>query len=141
MGHLTRTISRCIAMLLVCALLTLGVPVAAAKQMTPITVHQRILKQGMGNWVGVELLNGTAFAGRIVSIDDQSFGLQLHNNPAITPVHYSDVVNLHTGISHGAFWGILAAGVGGSVALALIAHHEMDNMPKLPNEPAQPVFP
>jgi len=25
--------------------------------------------------------------------------------------------------------------------LALIAHHEMDNMPKLPNEPAQPVFP
>ena len=104
-------------------------------------MHQRILKQGMGNWVGVELLNGTAFAGRIVSVDEQSFGLQLHNDPEITTVRYSDVVNLHTGISHGAFWGILAAGIGGSIALALIAHHEMVNMPKLPAEPAQPVFP
>jgi hypothetical protein len=141
MGNVTRKLSRSIAMLLVCALIASGAPVASAKQLTPITVHQRILKQGMGNWIGVELLNGTAFAGRIVSIDDQTFGLQLHNDPTITPVRYSDVVNLHTGISHGAFWGILAAGIGGSVALALIAHHEMDNMPKLPAEPAQPVFP
>jgi hypothetical protein len=128
-------------MLLVCALLASGATFASAKPLTPITVHQPILKQGMGNWVGVELLNGTAFAGRIVSIDDKSFGLQLHNDPEITPVRYSDVVNLHTGISHGAFWGILAAGIGGSVALALVAHHEINNMPKLPAEPAQSVLP
>jgi len=134
----THTFSRCTAMLLVCLLAGPSVSIANAKPLTPITAHQRILKQGMGNWVGVELLNGTAFAGRIVSIDDQSFGLQLHNDPAITPVRYSDVVNLHTGISHGAFWGILAVGIGGSVALALIAHHEMDNMPK---QPTQPVIP
>ena len=137
----TRTFARCMAMLLVCAAIAPSATVAAAKPLTPLTVHDRILKRGVGNWVGVELLNGTAFVGRIVSIDEQSFGLQLHNDPRITPVRYSDVVNLHTGISHGAFWGILAAGVGGSVALALVAHHEMSKMPTQPIEPAQPVFP
>jgi len=142
MGFVTRTFSRSIAMVLVCALLALSAPVASAKSLTPITVHQRILKRGIGNWVGVELLNGTAFVGRIVSINEQSFGLQLHNDPAITPVRYSDVINLHTGVSNGAFWGILAAGIGGTVAFALIAHHEFEsNKPTLPTQPAQPVFP
>ena len=142
MKNVTRTFSRSIAMVLVCALLAFSAPVASAKALTPITVHQRILKRGIGNWVGVELLNGTAFVGRIVSIDEQSFGLQLHNDPAITPVRYSDVINLHTGVSNGAFWGIFAAGIGGTVALALIAHHEFENnKPTLPTQPAQPVFP
>jgi hypothetical protein len=128
-------------MLLVCALVAASAPVALAKPLTPEKVHARILKQGMGNWVGVELQNGTAFAGRIVSVDEQSFGLQLHNDPGITPVQYSDLVDLRTGISHGAFWGFTIAGVGGVVAMALIAHHEMAKMPTLPTEPAQPVFP
>jgi hypothetical protein len=35
-------------------------------------------------------------------------------------------------------WGILAAGVGGMVTLALVAHHEMSQMPKLPTLPNQP---
>lgn len=141
MDLVTRTLSRCIAMLLVCALVAASAPAALAKPQTSEKVHARILKQGMGNWVGVELQNGTAFWGRIVSIDKQSFGLQLHNDPQITPVLYSDVVRLHTGISHGAFWGITAAGVGGMVVIALVAHHEMAKMPTLPTEPAQPVFP
>ena len=105
MGFVTRTFSRSIAMVLVCALLALSAPVASAKSLTPITVHQRILKRGIGNWVGVELLNGTAFVGRIVSINEQSFGLQLHNDPAVTPVYYSDVAYLSTGISRGGMSG------------------------------------
>jgi hypothetical protein len=128
-------------MLLVCALVAASAPAALAKPLTPEKVHARVLRQGLGNWVGVELQNGTAFAGRIVSVDEQSFGLQLHNDPEITPVLYGDVVCLHTGISHGAFWGFTIAGFGGVVAMALIAHHEMAKMPTLPTEPAQPVFP
>jgi hypothetical protein len=131
-------------MLLVGALVTLSTPMAEAKPLTAETVHARILKRGVGNWVGVELQNGTAFVGRIVSVDERSFGLQLHNDPAITPVQYSDVVGLQMGISHGAFWGITIAGFGGVIAMALIAHHELSKQPTfptLPTEPNQPVFP
>lgn len=137
--------SRIMSMLLVCALAAASAPVAQARPLTPETVHTRIAKRGLGNWVGVELNNGTAFAGRIVSVDDESFGLQLHNDPAVTPVLYRDVVDLHTGISHGAFWAIAIAGIGGVVAMAAIGMHELhqneQQMPTLPAQPAQPVFP
>jgi hypothetical protein len=142
MRLVTRGISRGIALLLVCALIAVSAPVAQAKPLTLETVHARILKRGLGNWVGIELSNGTCFAGRVVNVDDTSFGLQLHNDPQITPVLYSDVVRLNTGISHGAFWGIMIAGFGASVAAALVMHHEfVENEPKLPSQPTQPVFP
>src|ERR1700677_2251576 len=141
MSSITRTLSRCIAMLLLCAVVAASAPVASARQLTQEKIHARVVKQGMGNWVGVELANGTAFWGRIVSIDDQSVGLQLHNDPAITPVLYSDVIRLHTGISHKAFFACTAVGVGGVILVALIAHHEMAKMPALPTEPPQPLFP
>jgi hypothetical protein len=128
-------------MLLVCALLAVSAPVAQAKPLTADAVHARILKRGIGNWVGVELQNGTAFAGRIVSADDQSFGLQLHNDPAITPVEYSDVVRLHTGISNGAFWAFLIVGLGGAAAMAAIGVHELHKNEQMPIAPTQPVFP
>lgn len=144
MHNRARTFARYIAMVVVCALLSFGAPVASAKPLTPIAVHQRILKRGVGNWVGVELQNGTAFVGRIVSVDEQSFGLQLHNDTAITSVRNSDVVSLHTGISQGAFWGILVAGVGGVAVMAAIGFHEVgkhSQTPTLPSQPAQLIFP
>jgi hypothetical protein len=142
MSLVTRTFSRLMAMLLVCALLAVSAPMAEAKPLTAEKVHARILKRGIGNWVGVELQNGTAFVGRIVSADDESFGMQLHNDPAITPVRYADVVQLHTGVSTGAFLAITLTTIGAGVAFALIAHHEfVENEPKLPSQPTQPVFP
>ena len=144
MTFVTRTFSRGMAMLLMCALVAASAPVAEAKPLTPEKVHERILKRGIGNWVGVELQNGTAFAGRIVSADDESFGLQLHNDPAITPVRYADVVDLHTGISRGGFWAFTIAGFAGVAAMAAIGIHEVHEHEQtltLPNEPTQPVFP
>ncbi len=142
MNVVPRTYSRVMSMMLVCMLIAVSVPQAQAKPLTPERVHARILKRGIGNWVGVELQNGTAVVGRIVSADDEAFGLQLHNDPAITPVRYADVAELHTGISRGAFWGITLGVVGASVAFALIAHHEfVENEPKLPTMPNQPGFP
>jgi hypothetical protein len=141
MGLLSRTYARCVGILLVCALLAPSTAFAAPRGLTPEKVHARILKRGLGNWVGVEVTSGAAFAGRIVNIDDAMFGLQLHNDPYITQVPYSDVIDLHTGVSTGGFWAITAIGVGGIVALALVAHHEMSQMPKLPTLPNQPPIP
>ena len=144
MTFVTRTFSRGMAMLLMCALVAASAPVAEAKPLTPEKVHERILKRGIGNWVGVELQNGTAFVGRIVSADDESFGLQLHNDPAITPVHYGEVVEIHTGISRGGFWAFTIAGIAGVAAMAAIGIHEVhthDQMPTSSNQPVQPVFP
>jgi hypothetical protein len=109
---------------------------ASPKPLTPEAVHARILKRGIGNWVAVQVLSGAAFGGRIVRIDEKSFGLQLHNDPTITPVLYSDVVDLRTGISRGGFWAIGVAGIAGVVVMALVAHHELDQASKLPGEPA-----
>lgn len=116
-GSLFRCLGFSLAVMVTCA----SAPFALAKPLNPELV------QGIGNWVGVDLSNGTAFAGRIVSVDEQSFGLQLHNDPAITPIRYGDVVKLHTGISNGVFWAVAAGGIAGTVAIALIAHSAFEN--------------
>jgi hypothetical protein len=141
MGSISRTFSRTIAMLLVCALIAASAPIAEAKPLTPETVHARILKRGLGNWVGVQVTSGAAFAGRIVSIDDQSFGLQLHNDPEITPVLYRDVTYLQTGLTGGqkALFIALPIAFAGAAIGAAVAFH--NNEPKLPTMPTQPVFP
>jgi len=71
----------------------------------------------------------------------QSFGLQLHNDPAITPVQYSDVVRLHTGVSSGAFWTLLIVGFGGVAAMTAVGIHELHTHEQMPTLPSQPVFP
>lgn len=141
MSLVTRCYSRLIALLLVCALVAVSAPVAEARQITPDKVHERILKRGLGNWVGVELDNGTAIVGRIVAIDEQSFGLQLHNDPAITTLRYANVAELHTGASRGGFWtfaivGFVAVGVATTVGFYEV--HKHDQMPTLPSQPAFP---
>jgi len=139
---ITRTFSRGIALLLIVLVAGMTPTAAWAKQLTPQVVHARILKRGVGNWVGIELLNGTAFVGRIVRVDDDSFGMQLHNDPGVTTVHYADVLNLHTGISNGAFWAITIAGIGGVAAFAAVGIHMVhENEQPLPAQPATPVFP
>jgi len=137
MRILASVYSRLISLFLIGALLMASAPVAQAAPITPIQVHARIAKRGVGNWVGVQLLNGTAFAGRIVSFDDDSFGLQLHNDPTVTSIRYADVVRLNTGVSSGAFWAIMIAGIGGVAAMAAIGLHEVHAHDQMPTLPAQ----
>jgi hypothetical protein len=144
MSLLSGTRSRVTGMVLVCALLAPSAAIASPKQLTPETVHARILKAGLGNFAAVQLQDGVAFGGRIVSIDDQTFSLQLHNDPEVTAVFYRDVVQLNTGISHGAFWTIFGVGIGGVVAMAVIGIHEVNKhsqLPAMPTLPTSPVFP
>jgi hypothetical protein len=76
-----------------------------------------------------------------VNIDDQSFGLQLHNDPEITPVLYSDVTYLQTGLTGGQkvlFIALPIAFAGVAIGAAVAFRN---NEPKLPTMPTQPVFP
>ncbi|MGP8253292.1 MAG: hypothetical protein ACLQHF_14775 [Terracidiphilus sp.] len=111
------------------------------KPVTPETVQARLLKRGLGRWVGVQLLNGVAFCGTIVSIDDSSFALQLWGDPEITPVAYKDVVYLQTGLTGGqkAFLIILPVAFAGASIGGIIAFH--NNEPKMPTMPTLPVIP
>jgi hypothetical protein len=136
MKLLARALLRWVGAVLICALLAPTAALAAPKPLTPEVVHARILKRGVGNWVWVQEDSGVVLVGRIVTIDGGSFGLQLHNDPEITQVLYSEVVDLRTGPSRAAMWTIVGVGVAGMVILALVAHHEMSNM-KSPTLPAQ----
>jgi hypothetical protein len=129
-------LKRCLGMLLACALMLPAVANAKPKPLDPVTVHDRIAKRGVGSWICVEEANGIALVGRVVSIGDQSVGLQLANYPEITPVLYTDIVRLRTGPSKGAVIAIVGATVGAGIIGALILHHEYEvNKPQMPTLP------
>ena len=98
MKTLSRTLSRCVALLLVCALIAPSMAHATPKPLTPEKTHARILKLRPGNWVGVRLQKGVAFSGRIISIDEQSFELQKYNDSKPVTVAYNDLFDLQTGM-------------------------------------------
>jgi hypothetical protein len=128
-------------LLLVCALAAPSAVFARQKPLTPEAVHARLLKRGIGNWVGVQVLSGAAFSGRLVSVDDTSFGLQLHNDPTITPVLYTDVTYLQTGLTGGQIalcigLPLAVAGVGIGVILSM-----RRSQPPLPTLSTLPVAP
>jgi hypothetical protein len=113
----------------------------ARGELTADTVHARILKRGLGNWTGVQLENGVAFCGRVVSIDQDSFGMQLYGDVEITPVAYNDVVALQQGASMKAFWIFLGAGLGGMAAISVVSIHEMNKKMQMPTQPTPSTAP
>jgi len=138
MKRCMHALAKGIAVALVCSLL--GSSAAYAKPVNPETIHRKIVQRGIGSWVCVEESNGVLLIGRITSIDEQSFGMQLDNYPEITTIPYTDVVKLrNAGISSKSMAIWAAAGVGSVVAFALIAHHEMNNFKN--NEPTLPPMP
>lgn len=145
MQKLSQHLGRTIALALIGTLFMPSWAIAQPKPVNPEAIHAKVLKRGVGNWIGVEEKNGIALAGRITSVDEQSFGLQLHNYPEITPIRYQDVAKLHTGISGTGTAILIGATVGGAVAIALVAHHEFEEnkpqIPMLPATPPAPIFP
>jgi hypothetical protein len=131
------TAARGISLIVVLMLLIPNFASAAPKPLTAEQVHSRLLKRGLGNWVGVEMQDGTAFVGRIVSIDDQTFSMQLHNDPQVTAIFYSQVSCLQTGPSRGTIWGLAVAGFAGVTAMAIWGFHEVNEHDKLPTAAAR----
>lgn len=141
MNRCLQALSKGVAVVLVSSLL--GTSAAYAKPVNPETIHRKIVQRGIGSWVCVEEANGILLVGRVTDVGEQSFGMQLDNYPEVTRVRYVDVVKLrNAGLSNKGFAILTAAGIGGAVAIALIAHHEMNNMknnqPTLPSMPGYP---
>jgi hypothetical protein len=92
-------------------------------------VRARIAKRGVDHWVALEERSGVQLVGRILSIGDVGFTLQLHNDPQTTNVAYADVAYLRTGISGGEkAW--IGASIGGFAAFSIWAAVHFHNQEK-----------
>ena len=113
---------------------------AAPKTVNPETIHRKIVERGTGRWICVDLKNGTAVVGRIASFGEQSFAMQLDNYPEATDIAYANVERVrNVGLGGKGMAVAISAGVAGSVAIALIAQHEMNNFRN--NQPAMQTLP
>ncbi len=135
-----RHYNRSIVFAILFALLLPAFAAAKPGPRTPPTIRDQILKHGVGAWVCVEEKNGLLLAGRITGLDEDSFGMQLHNYPEVTVVFYSDVVRVRQiGISGKTAAILVGATVAVGVVMALIAHHEFEqNKAKMPTLPTLP---
>lgn len=102
---------------------------AEPKPLDPVTVHKRVLKRGEGNWIAVEEVNGVDLFGKIIDIGDQSFRLQLHNDPQTTEIRYAEVAYLRTGFTTGQKIFLIGgmAGVAGAAIWGFVHVHNLDN--------------
>lgn len=132
-----------IAVVLVCAMMAPPESLAAPRKSNPEAIHAKVVKRGIGNWVCIEEANGILLTGRIATIEEQAFGMQLENYPEITMIRYTDVVRLRSLGGSGKTMGIwIGVSTAAFVAVALIMHHEFEkNKPTLPTVPTPPVFP
>jgi hypothetical protein len=129
-----------IAMFAICALLLPSIASAAPKPLDPGTVHVRIMKRGVNNWIALQENNGVQLFGRIIAINDQSFTLQLHNDPQTTEILYADVVDLRTGGFTKGQTIFMVAGIGAVVGLGIWGFVHVHNLQNKPLEPPMPAF-
>ena len=139
MNVLGRTFNRTVAVALIVAMVPLATR-ASPKPVNPETIHRKIVERGTGKWVCVDMKNGTAVLGRIAAIHEQSFDMQLDNYPDATAIAYTDVERVR-GVGLGAKGTaiMIGAGVGGAIAVGLIAQHEMNSIKN--SQPPLPTLP
>ena len=136
----TRFPMRAVAALVIAALLTPAFAHANPRPLDPGTVHVKVLKRGIGNFIAVQLADGIQLFGRILEVRDHSFFLQLHNDPQPTEIFYTDVAYLRTGFTAGqkAFMiGGIAATAGFGI-WGFVHIHNLENKPLTP-PPAPPL--
>jgi len=134
--------ARVIAVVLIAAMFSFAAS-ASPKPVNPETIHRKIVERGTGRWACIDMKNGTAVVGRIAAIYEESFDIQLDNYPQATTLAYADVQRVrNVGLGAKGTAIMIGAGVGGAIALGLVAQHEMNNMknnqPTLPTLPAFP---
>lgn len=134
---------RGVAAALICALLAPPPVFAAPKPVNPETIHRKIVTKGIGGWVCIEEANGILLVGRITSVQEQEFGMQLENYPQVTMIKYADVVRLRTiGLGGKGVAILMGVTVGAAVVTGVLMHNAYENSkPTLPAQPPSPVFP
>jgi hypothetical protein len=123
--------------LLIGTLLSPSLANAAPKPLDPGTVHVKVMKRGVGNFIAVQEQNGVQLFGRILAIHDHSFTMQLHNDPQTTEINYTDVEYLQTGFTTGQKV-FMAVGIGGFAAFSIWAAVHFSNEANKPLEPPTP---
>ena len=118
-------------------MLTPTIALANPKPLDPGTVHVKILKRGIGNFIAIQEVNGVQIWGRILEIGDHSVILQLHNDPQTTEVFYTDIAYLRTGFTTGQKI-FMFAGIGAVAATSIYGFvhlHNLENKPLIPPTP------
>lgn len=137
MPRLTLVLHRPLTKLLLVILAAPTITQAQPKPLDPQTVHYKIIKRGVNNWIALQESDGVQLFGRILDISDHSFTLQLHNDPRVTQILYADVEYLQTGWSTTqkviAFSGLAA--VAGGAIYGIVHIHNLENKPLQPPTP------
>src|SRR5882762_8335697 len=122
------------ASLIISAMLTPTIASANPKPLDPGTVHVKILKRGVGNFIAIQEVNGVQIWGRILEIGDRSVILQLHNDPQTTEVFYTEIAYLRTGFTTGQKIFMLAGigAVAGASIYGFVHVHNLENKPLTP---------
>lgn len=119
-------------------MLTPTIALANPKPLDPGTVHVKILKCGIGNYIAIQEFNGVQIWGRILDIGDHSVILQLHNDPQTTEVFYTDIAYLRTGFTTGQkIFAVVGIGAVAATSIYGFVHlHNLENKPLVPPTPA-----
>jgi hypothetical protein len=134
MRYLMLRLRHSMSLILVTALLTPAIANATPKPLDPGTVHVKVLKRGVGNWIAIQENNGVQIFGRIIAIGDQSVTLQLHNDPKTTEILYTDVEYIQTGFTAGQKVFMVAgiAAVAGFATYGFVHIHNLEDKPLTP---------
>lgn len=122
---------RSVALPLCLCLLGNSVSFAATKSLDASTAKQKVEERGIGNKARITESTGTEVDGTILSIDADSFQMQLKAGAPVS-LYYSQVTVIRgPGLSKGAKWAIgIGIGVGAAAGItAIAAEHAFHSSP------------
>ena len=134
MSSFARQFPRFVVVLLIATLFSNNLAYASLKPLTAAETKLKIEKLGVNHFVRVLEGNGIDLHGRILAVKDQSFEMQLWNQPQPTEIQYDQVTELHNlGWTKGKA-AFLVVGIGAVIGLGVYGYVHVHN---LQNQPLQ----
>jgi len=140
MNNLKQLLRSSLCIVSVFALLAPSPAIAAPRPLDAATVRARVVKRGVDRWIDVKDKTGLELVGRILTIGDTGFTMQLPNDPGPTAIAYADLIDLRTGLTGGekTFIASSLAGSAGFAIWAAVHFHNVSTQHQLPVTPALP---
>jgi hypothetical protein len=133
-----RTLPRLVTAILVSGILSCSIA-WAAPPLDAASAKSKIQKYGINHYLCVQESNGIELRGRILAVNDQSFQMQLGNQPQPVEIQYADVTALQNlGWTHGKVVFLLVGigAVAGMATYGFVHVHNLENQPL--QQPALP---
>jgi hypothetical protein len=120
---------RIAAILLIPALLSNNLALAAKKRADPAAIKAKIQTRGIGQGVRITLNDQTNVKGTIVAIRDQSFALKLKKEDEPREIQYAEIIGVHNDrLTRGQKVGIAVGVVAGFIiVVAVVATVKFDH--------------